>query len=286
MFRALRLAVAAAVLVVAASPATAHAFTLIQTTKVTVTPTAGYPTSTFKLNGHTSPCGNGPFTYTFYFDTNIYLLWNTSVGACNASAYDTGLSPSLAPPSGLNTVGAHQIILNFSDAIGGSGSVTTTYTINNPPPPPPKPSPSRPPPPPPSPVRQSPPSTQPSTSPSTAASPNCPVGAVTAGCPSPSANACPAAMLPSAGTGGWADNLIAAAMVGAALPIAGLAMFGPQTLLAAAYRRRRFLTLFGLSAMAVLALNCTFPTTASNPQTTPAAAVTPSAAATPSSCSA
>ena len=91
-------------------------------------------------------------------------------------------------------------------------------------------------------------------------------------------------MLPKAGTGGWADNSIAALMVGAALPIAGLALFGPQTLLAAAYRRRRFLTLLGLSAMAVLALNCTFPTTASNPQTSPAAAVTPSEAPTPSTC--
>jgi hypothetical protein len=93
-------------------------------------------------------------------------------------------------------------------------------------------------------------------------------------------------MLPNAGTGGWGDNTIAALMIGAALPIAGLALFGPQTLLAAAYRRRRFLMLFGLSAMAVLALNCTFPTAASTPQTSPAAAVTPSAAATPSSCSA
>ena len=89
-------------------------------------------------------------------------------------------------------------------------------------------------------------------------------------------------MLPNAGTGGWGDNLIAALMVGAALPVAGLALFGPQTLLAAAYRRRRFLMLFGLSAIAALALNCTFPTSS----TSPTAQVTPSAASTPSSCSA
>jgi len=92
-------------------------------------------------------------------------------------------------------------------------------------------------------------------------------------------------MLPNAGSGGWGDSILAALMIGAALPIVGLAMFGPQTLFAAAYRRRRFLTLFGLSAMAVLTLNCTFPT-ASNPQASPAAAVTPSSASTPSSCSA
>jgi len=92
-------------------------------------------------------------------------------------------------------------------------------------------------------------------------------------------------MLPDSGSGGWGDNTIAALMVGAALPIAGLAMFGPQTLLAAAHRRRRFLMLFGLSALVVLTLSCDFPT-ASNPQTSPTADVTPSTASTPSSCSA
>ncbi|HET7466258.1 MAG TPA: hypothetical protein VFL29_06310 [Candidatus Dormibacteraeota bacterium] len=278
MRRAARMVITAAAVVLAASPAAAHAFTLIQTTKVTVTPTSGYPTAAFRVDGRTSPCGNGPFTYTFYFDSNLVLLWNTSVGACVSNAYDTGLSPNLVPPNGFNAVGAHTIILTFSDANGGSGTTTTAYTINNPPPPPrpsPKPSPSA--------VRSSPPTTQPSpsTTPSTATSPNCPPGAVTAGCPSPTpSNAtCPAAMLPPPGTGGWADNLIAGAMVLAVIPIAGLALFGPGPLWAAVNRRRRLLTLLGLSVVAVLTLNCTFPTNS----TQPVANVSPSASP---SCSA
>ncbi len=93
-------------------------------------------------------------------------------------------------------------------------------------------------------------------------------------------------MLPPSGTGGWADTLIAAAMVGAAFPIAGLALIGPGSLWAAITRRRRLLMLFGLSALVVLTLSCDFPTVAGNPQTSPSADVTPSSASTPSSCTA
>ena len=291
MLRGFRLTIAAVALVAAASPATAHAFTLIAAAKVTVAPASGLPTAAFTVDGQygPGPC-TIPLAFAFYFDTTINFLTSRTVSACNASRiYDTGNIGGVVPPPSDNAPGAHQVILIVTDTGGNpmpNGTNTAAYTVNAPPPPPPKPTPSRQPPPPPSPVRQSPPSTQPSTSPSTAASPNCPAGAVTPGCPSPSAQACPAAMLPRAGTGGWGDNAIAALMVGAALPIAGLAMVGPGTLLAAAYRRRRFLILFGLSAMAVLALNCTFPTVAGTPQTSPAAAVTPSSAATPSSCSA
>jgi len=287
MFRALRVAPVVALFAWTMAGINAQAFTLVATAKVTVTPASGLPTAAFVVDGQygQGPC-TVPLQFAFYFDTTINFMSATTVTACNASrVYDTG-NISEVPPASDNAPGPHQVILIVTDA--GTpmpqGSATAAYTINAPPPPP-RPSPSKPPPPPPSPVRQSPPSTHPSTSPSTSpstdASPNCPPGAVTAGCPSPTAKACPVGLLPAPGTGGWADNLIAGAMVLTVFPIAGLALFGPGPLWAAAYRRRKFLTLFGLSAMSVLVLNCTFPT-ASNPQTS----ATPSVVSTPSGCSA
>jgi len=66
-------------------------------------------------------------------------------------------------------------------------------------------------------------------------------------------------MLPNAGTGGWGDNTLAALMVGSALPIAGLALFGPGPLWAFARRRRRLLVILGLSMLVTLTVSCDFP---------------------------
>jgi len=260
-----------ALLVVAAAaafgPATGQAFTLIPPViKLYVNPTAGYTTSLVQVRGTVTvngTCTGAPLNFNFLFDSKA--LWSRNVSACAGSAWDTGLSPYKKPPV-TPTVGKHVISLNVVNPSNGATIGTASYTYS---------------------IYAAPASPRTQPTPSQVATPtqDCASGAAAVGCPSPTAQACPAAMLPSSGTGGWGDNTIAALMVGAALPIAGLAIFGPQTLLAAAYRRRRFLTLFGLSAISVLALNCTFPT-ASNPQTSPAAAVTPSAESTPSSCSA
>ena len=270
VIRGCRLALLLVAAAAAFGPATGHAFTLISgTTKMYVNPAVGYTTSyvqvraTFKFG---TSCPPPPVSFRFTFDSKAF--WTRSVSACNASTFlwDTGWSPYTKPPVTVSA-GQHVIavgVYSNTNVLFPGGTAQFAYTAVNPPP---------------SPVAR------PSPTPSPTPSPVCAVGAATAGCPSPSTTACPAAMLPNAGSGGWGDSILAALMIGAALPIVGLAMFGPQTLFAAAYRRRRFLTLFGLSAMAVLALNCTFPT-ASNPQASPAAAVTPSSASTPSSCSA
>jgi len=265
VIRGCRLAMLLVAAAAAFGPATGQAFTLIPVVKLYVNPAAGYTTSIVQVHGtlKTGSCSTAPVTFKFLFDSKP--LWTKTVN-CNTTTvlWDTGWSPYIKPPVP-PTVGQHLISVSAYSTTGVLiGSANYSYSIY------------------PAPAS---PRTQPSPTPSPTPSPVCAAGAATTGCPSPSTTACPAAMLPNAGSGGWGDNILAALMIGAALPIVGLAMFGPQTMFAAAYRRRRFLTLFGLSAMAVLALNCTFPT-ASNPQASPAAAVTPSSASTPSSCSA
>ena len=89
-------------------------------------------------------------------------------------------------------------------------------------------------------------------------------------------------MLPKAGTGGWADAMIAAAMVGAAFPIAGLALFGPGPFWAAVRNRRRLLVLLGLSALVVMTLSCDFPAVGQGGSTpTPSPVASPSLASCP-----
>ncbi len=269
MAGALRIAIALTVIGTAFLPATSQAFTLIARTQLYVNPNVGYTTSLVQVRAvHTSNVVACSTQLSFRFTFDSQTLWARSVANCNPNTFqwDTAFSAYLKPPVPA-AAGTHLIAVGVyvpGGALAQGGTAQFAYKTVNPP---------------------ASPRTQPPPTPSPTPTPDCASGAVAVGCPSPTAQACPAAMLPPSGTGGWGDNTIAALMVGAALPIAGLAIFGPQTLLAAAYRRRRFLTLFGLSAMAVLALNCTFPT-ASNPQTSPAAAVTPSAASTPSSCSA
>jgi len=247
-------------------PATGQAFTLIPVVKLYVNPAAGYTTSLVQVHGtlKVGSCSAAPVTFKFLFDSTP--LWTKTVN-CNTTTvlWDTGWSPYIKPPVP-PTVGKHLISVTAYSTTGSAlGTANYSYSIY---------------------AAPASPRTQPSPTPSPTPSPVCAVGAATAGCASPSTAACPVGMLPSAGTGGWGDNTIAALMVGAALPIAGLAIFGPQTLLAAAYRRRRFLMLFGLSALVALTLSCDFPTIAGNQQTSPAADVTPSTALTPSSCSA
>jgi hypothetical protein len=248
----------------ALSPAASQAFTLIPpVVKLFVNPKAGYTTSLVQVRGTVtvnSTCTGAPLNFFFFFDSKG--LWSKTVSACTASAWDTGWSPYQKPPVP-PTVGKHVISLNVVNPANGAtiGSASYAYSIY---------------------AAPASPQTQPTPSQVATPSQDCATGAVTSGCPSPTAKACPVGQLPAPGTGGWADNLIAGAMVLTVFPLAGLALVGPQTLLAAAYRRRRFLMLFGLSAIAALALNCTFPTSS----TSPTAQVTPSASSTPSSCSA
>lgn len=248
----------------------AQAFTIIPpVAKLYVNPKAGYTTSVVQVRGTATvnnTCTGTQLSFNFFFDGTA--LWNRSVSTCTANTWDTGWSP-YRTPAVPRTVGKHTITLNLVNPANGAVVATASYvySIYQAPA---------------SPQTQPSPSTQPSptTSPSADTSPSCPPGAVKAGCPSPSAAACPAAMLPPPGTGGWADDLIAGAMVVAVIPVAGLALFGPGPLWAAVSRRRRLLMLLGLSAVAAFTLNCTFPTNS----TQPVANVSPSAS--PSSCSA
>jgi hypothetical protein len=259
-FAAARVAIAVTAIAVALSPAASQAFTLVPpVVKLYVNPKAGYTTSLVQVRGTTTvngTCTGVPLTFNFLFDSKA--LWSRNVSSCTAGAWDTGWSAYQKPPVP-PTVGSHFVSLMVINGTATIGTALYAYSIY---------------PAPASPRTQ--PTPTPTTSPTTAASPDCPVGAVTAGCPSPSATACPAAMVPKAGTGGWGDNTIAALMVGAALPIAGLALFGPGPLWAAVGRRRRLLTLFGLSALVVLTLSCDFPGVGQNSTPTPSPAASPS----------
>jgi len=82
-------------------------------------------------------------------------------------------------------------------------------------------------------------------------------------------------MLPPSGTGSFGDTLVAGLVVTAMLPIAGIALFGPGPLLAAA-RRRRLLMLLGLSALVVLTLSCDFPAIGQNSTPSPSPSASPS----------
>ena len=270
LVRGVRVAVALTAMAAAMSPAASQAFTLIAKTQLYVNPNVGYTTSLVQVRAvHTSNAVACSTQLTFRFTFDSKALWTRSVASCNPNTFqwDTAFSAYLKPPVPA-TAGTHVIAVGVytpRGVLAPGGTAQFAYKTVNPP---------------------ASPRTQPTPTPSPTPSPVCAVGAATPGCASPSTAACPVGMLPSAGTGGWGDNTITALMVGAALPIAGLAMFGPQTLLAAAYRRRRFLMLFGLSALVVLTLSCDFPTVGGNPHASPTADVTPSTASTPSSCSA
>jgi hypothetical protein len=256
-----------ALLLVAAAaafgPATGQAFTLITpTTKLFVNPAVGYTTSLVQVRATFQVAGGCPTPpTTFKFSFGGAPLWTKAVSACNAATFiwDTGWSAYIKPPvpvtAGKYVIGV--VVYLFTGATCAQGcSAQFSYTAVNPRP---------------SPVSQPSPSPSVSTSPdcatgaaacaspTTATSPGCPAAAVTAVCSSPSAKACPAAMLPNAGTGGWGDNTIAALMVGSALPIAGLALFGPGPLWAFARRRRTVLVILGLSMLVTLTVSCDFP---------------------------
>lgn len=262
MPRVLRIAGVLALLAWALAAANAQAFTLIGGAKVTVSPTSGYPSTGFKVTGTYGAACGPTYYFNFYFDSTLNLIW-TSPGTCATNLFTAGPSPSIPPPD--PSVKAHTIIVNVTDAnnqLLTGGSATTPYTIVSPPPPPPPPSPR----PAPSPVSTTPPpqpSPSPSPSPISSPSPS----------PSPASAACPAAMLPPAGTGSWGDNLIAGLVVAAVVPLAGLAVFGPGMLLAFARRRRRLLMLIGLTALTALTLSCT--TIANSGHPTPAALISP-----------
>jgi hypothetical protein len=242
-------------------PATGQAFTLITpTTKLFVNPAVGYTTSLVQVRAtfqFASGCPTPPTTFKFSFAGAP--LWTKAVSVCNAATFvwDTGWSAYIKPPvqvkAGKYVIGVVVYLFNGSTCAQGC-SAQFSYTAVNPRP---------------SPVSQPSPSASTSPdcatgaaacpSPTTATSPGCPAAAVTAVCSSPSAKACPAAMLPNAGAGAWGDNTIAALMVGSALPIAGLALFGPGPLWAFARRRRTVLVILGLSMLVTLTVSCDFP---------------------------
>jgi hypothetical protein len=229
------LAVVVGWLVATALPATA--FTLIGATKLYVNPNAGYTTSLVQVRATYSlgSCTAATVTFAFLFDSKTF--WNTSA-KCNTSSavWDTGWSQYIKPPSP-PTVGTHTIVVDSYGPTGGQvGTAKFTYKVY---------------PAPASPSPKASPSPSPSPSPDCATTP-------AAGCPSPTASSCPATgALPPPGSGGLVDNLIAAAMVAAVLPIVGLAFFGPVQLFSAIRRRRRILTLIGLSLLVLATLSCT-----------------------------
>jgi hypothetical protein len=252
-----------ALLLVAAAaafgPATGQAFTLIPMVKLYVNPAAGYTTSLVQVHAtlNVGTCSAAPATFKFLFDSKP--LWTKTVN-CNPNTvlWDTGWSPYIKPPVP-PTVGKHVISVTAYSTTGAPiGTANYSYSIY-PAPASPRTQPT--------PSQVATPSQDCATgavgaacaSPTTATSPGCPAAAVTAVCSSPSAKACPAAMLPNAGTGGWGDNTIAALMVGSALPIAGLALFGPGPLWAFARRRRTVLVILGLSMLVTLTVSCDFP---------------------------
>lgn len=260
--RALRAGFVVLAAACALGPATSQAFTLIPIVKLFINAPSGYPTSNVQVRGSYSTGATCPagvvvsYTFNFYFDSP--LVWSKTV-PCNPTTnnWDTGNSPFFKPP--VPTVGTHVISLKVMSALGAQVGNTqqSNYKIVSPPPPPPPP----------------PPVTHPSPTPTPSPSPP----------PSPTSVSCPAAMLPPTGTGSWGDNLIAGLVVASVLPLVGLTLFGPNTLLAFARRRRRLLMLIGLSALTALTLSCTtIGSNSGNP--TPAALISPPAS--PSSCSA
>jgi hypothetical protein len=255
-----RMAVATVLGAAALSPLTAQGFTLIQPViKLYVNPNAGYTTSLVQVRGTLAFAGSCPATaVTFKFTFDSKALWNRTVSACNpkTSLWDTGWSAYTKPPV-VPTVGTHTIQVNVYSSSGGLiGTAKVGYAVYKAPASPPT-----------------------RTSPTSANSPtpDCATGPAVAGCPSPSAAACPAASagIPPPGSGAFGDYLIAGLMVAVALPIAGMALFGPGPLLAALTRRRRWSALFGLVVLSALTLSC-ISTVSNNPNITPIATVSPS----------
>ncbi len=260
-------------LVAAAMPA--HAFTLIQVASVSVSPTSGYPTAAFSVDGTYAPggCPGSGALFNFFWDDTLHGIGAASLPA-GAKPCDTGPIHGITPASGMNGVGSHKIIVQVinpgTGALFTNGQASTSYTIKQAPPPPspspkpsPRPSPKPTPKPPPSPVTHQSPST--TSSPSSAATPSS----------SPGQSACAATgALPPPSTGGLVDTFIAGAMVASVLPIGGIAVFGAGPLLALA-RRRRLLKLLGLVILVAVTLSCA-------PTTAPTADASPSPS--PSTC--
>ena len=247
--RLLGAAMAFGLLVAGAVPA--QAFTLIYTGSLSVSPTAGYPTASFKADGaiNAARCPQN-LLFVFYWDSTVYALGSTTLAA-GAAPCDTG-QLSFVPPSGDSGPGTHDVILAVLDPNTSqsfiSNSPTVTYTVNKPPASP-KPSPK------PSPTPPASPKATPKTSPKS--SPTSVTQASPSSKPSASPSACAVTgALPPPDRGGFVDTFIAGAMVASVLPLIGFALFGPAPLLAV-LRRRRLLKLLGLAIVMAATLSCT-----------------------------
>jgi hypothetical protein len=243
---------------------TAEAFTLILRPTVTVTPTSGLPTAPFTVRGKMPlPGGACPVTappptliFRFYWYkviTNRVLIWSKATNSCSAGKIDTGNSPQLRPPAGLNYPSTFVIQVAVYDTtgqpFGTTYTDTTLYTVLAPKP---KPSP-----------RQI-----PSPSPS----------------PSPSPAQCTAALPPNPPSGKDAGALLAVAAVGL-LPIGGIAMVFSPGLWSRSRRWGKLAAVLGLTVMTVVsATACTPPNqlAGSSPESSPSQSASPSPSPTPS----
>jgi len=235
--------------VLAGGAASSQAFTLVYPRpEVSVSPTSGLPTATFRVRGKEALLGGGScpvgapapsIMFKFYWykvTTNKVLLWTKTTNNCSSGKVDTGWSPNLTPPSGLNNPGTYIIqvaVFNPSTGavLGPNYSNTTLYRVLAP-----KPSPL--------------PSPRPS------ASPTC--GQVgTAPCPSPTPTQCTVGttgMVPPA-PGSQDVGVMLALIAFGTLPIGGIVMFSST----AGWNRRRFnqlAALIGLTLVMLTASGC------------------------------
>ena len=269
------LVVATVVGILAGCAITAQAFTLIPWPKptVTVTPTSGLPTATFRVrgkqplpNGAACPVSSAPPSVTFKFYwykviSNKVLIWSTTTNNCSASKIDTGGSPNLKPPTGMNAPGTYVIqVITLNPTTGApynpnAYSNTTVYRVLAP-----KPSP------------------RPSPTPATSPPPCGQVG--TAPCPSPTPSACTVGTtgMAPAPPGGRDAAVMMALLAFGALPIGGIVLFSSP----AAWNRRRWsqmLALLGLSLILLTAGGCAAIVGQQNPtpsQTEPSPSPSPS----------
>ncbi len=249
--------------------ANAQAFTLINRTTLTVSPSSGLAAASFSGDAVYYPCPypsqtpNPPVTFVFYWDKagGTQLGKALTVTTCTKEAtgpgYDTG-NISLTPPGALATVGSHNAFVTAFTAAGApepnGTSPAAPYTILAPPPPPtptptpsppPSPTPSTAPPPPASTAPRPTPSVAPPPQPAPSPSPAAPVS------PSPAACLVSTTATPPASPGGQDFALVIGLVVAGAFPIGAVAF----VLSPGGWRRDRRLArlaaLLGLAAIVI-----------------------------------
>lgn len=247
----------------AGTAVTAEAFTLIPFGRpyVSVSPTSGLASSAFTVHGKflwNGPCPGPAIPITFKFNwyktiTAKVQLWTKTVSACTSSAVDTGDSPVLTPPPGLNYPSTFVIqVAVYSAAgkpFGPKYTNTTVYQVVAP---------------------------KPTPKPSSKPTPHCGVSGQPA-CSSPSPISCPSAALPPGGPGSTDVAAILALGLLGALPIGGIAMLMSGALWARSRRWGRIAAMLALTVVALMsAAACTPPNQIAQATPSEVASPTPS----------